>query len=316
MENDRVEPTFSGVRTMLRLPHVPEPASWKAGGVAVVGVPFDLAVTNRPGARFGPAAVRDASFMVADLAHYPTGVDHAALGVDTGDVLLDLHHPYSVPGAITARVAEVVAAGCLPLSLGGDHFITLPILRAVAAHHGPVALVHFDAHTDTWEPIATDDPPSGVGAGPADLNHGSMFVHALREGLIDPHRTIQVGIRTFNDDTRDLTIVDAPTVRRIGTEAVAARIRDHVGSGPAYLTFDIDFLDPAYAPGTGTPVAGGFSTGEAQDILAGLGGIDWVGADVVEVSPAYDHGQVTALAGATVAAEWLALVGATRTSTG
>ncbi|MDH3294092.1 MAG: agmatinase [Acidimicrobiia bacterium] len=306
MKDDQDSPTYAGIRSMLRMAYEPFADGWEAGQVCVVGVPFDLAVTNRPGSRFGPAAIRDASLMVSDLTHYPTGHRVAELGVDTGDALLDAHNPHSIPAAITARINQVLAADCIPLSLGGDHYITLPILRAVTEKHGPVALVHFDAHSDTWEPQDAGEPQQ-------EMNHGSMFVYALREGLIDVDRTIQVGIRTHNPDTRGITIIDAPDMRRLGPAAVADRIREQVGDGAAYLTFDIDFLDPAFAPGTGTPVPGGATTGDAQDIIRGLGGIHWVGADVVEVAPSYDGtGQITALAGATIAAEWLALLAAAR----
>jgi agmatinase len=294
-QDEPLTPTYAGFRTMFRLPAVLDPAGWAEADIAVVGIPFDIATTNRPGARFGPAAVREMSLMVAQGEHYPSGVWLDALSaVDTGDVILDLHNPLTVRDAITAHLRRIVGAGCRPLTLGGDHYVTYPVLRAIAEKHGPVALVHFDAHTDTWEPTSDDD-----------LNHGSMFVHALREGLIDRDRSIQVGIRTFNPDTRGVRILDAPWVRANGTAATIAAVREHVGAGPAYLTFDIDALDPSSAPGTGTPVAGGLGTGEAIDIVGALDGIDWVGADVVEVAPVYDSAGVTALAAAQIAAEWM-----------
>jgi agmatinase len=292
--------TFAGFRTMWRFPAAPSPATWAGVRVAVVGIPFDTATTYRPGARFGPAAVREASLQISASEHYPTGIDLGDMSaVDTGDIELNLHQPMGVTDQITNRIRDVLAAGCLPLSIGGDHYVTYPILRAINELHGPIAIVHFDAHTDTWE-FGSE----------GEINHGSMFTYALREGLIDAERSIQVGIRTFNPNTRGLKILDAPWVRANGTDATVAAIREQVGDGPAYFTFDIDCLDPSFAPGTGTPVPGGLTTGNAIDIISGLGGINWVGADVVEVAPAYDSGEVTALAGATIAGEWLALIAA------
>jgi agmatinase len=292
--------TFAGFRTMWRFPATPSPEDWAGNRVAVVGIPFDTATTYRPGARFGPAAVREASLQASASEHYPSGIDLCDMAaVDTGDVQLNLHQPMGVTDQITNRVREVLAAGCLPLSIGGDHYVTYPILRAIHEVHGPVAIVHFDAHTDTWE-FGSD----------GEINHGSMFTYALNEGLIDADRSIQVGIRTFNPNTRGLKILDAPWVRANGTSATAEAILEQVGDGPAYFTFDIDCLDPSFAPGTGTPVPGGLTTGDAIDIISRLGSIDWVGADVVEVAPAYDAGEVTALAGATIAGEWLALIAA------
>lgn len=292
--------TFAGFRTMWRFPAAPSPADWIGKRVAVVGIPFDIATTYRPGARFGPAAVREASLQASASEHYPSGIDLGAMAaVDTGDVVLNLHQQAGVTDQITDRIREVLAAGCLPLSIGGDHYVTYPILRAIHERHGPVAIVHFDAHTDTWE----------FGS-PGEINHGSMFTAALDDGLIDADRSVQVGIRTFNPNTRGLRILDAPWVRAHGADATAAEILTHVGRGPAYFTFDIDCLDPSFAPGTGTPVPGGLTSGQAIDIIGRLGTIDWVGADVVEVAPPYDSSEVTALAGATIAGEWLALIAA------
>ena len=197
--------------------------------------------------------------------------------------------------AITAHIAEILTAGAKPLSIGGDHYVTYPILEAIAARHGPVALVHFDAHPDTWD---DDGEP---------LNHGTMFTRAVERGLVDPARSVQIGIRTITDDTRGFTILDAPYVHRHGPDAVIERTREVVGAGKAYLTFDIDCLDPAFAPGTGTPVAGGLSSAQALEIVRGLGSVDWTGMDIVEVAPAYDHAEITAIAAATIAHEWLCL---------
>ena len=285
---------------MWRFLAAPAPTAWAGQRVAVVGIPFDIATTYRPGARFGPAAVREASLQMSAGEHYPSGIDLGAMAaVDTGDVQLNQHQPMGVTDQITDRIREVLAAGCLPLSIGGDHYVTYPILRAIHEQHGPVAIVHFDAHTDTWD----------FGS-PGEINHGSMFTSALNDGLIDAERSIQVGIRTFNPNTRGLRILDAAWVRARGTDATADEILAQVGDGPAYFTFDIDCLDPSFAPGTGTPVPGGLSSGEAIDIVSRLGSIDWVGADVVEVAPSYDSGEVTALAAASIAGEWLALIAA------
>lgn len=287
-------PVWAGVRTLFRLPWNTDPTGAQ---IAFLGIPFDVATTGRPGARFGPTAIRSVSSMIAELAHYPTGfqIQSDVVAVDTGDLAVDIHNPMTVRGAITTRIAEILAAGAFPVTMGGDHWVTYPVLRAVAAEHGPVALVHFDAHTDTWEPTSDDD-----------INHGSMFTHAIREGLIDPARSIQIGIRTHNADTRGIRILDAPWVRDNGTAAVIDAILEHIGDAKAYLTFDIDCLDPAFAPGTGTPVSGGLTTAEAIDIVGGIGHAGFVGMDLVEVAPAYDSAEITALAGATLIHEFVA----------
>jgi agmatinase len=181
------------------------------------------------------------------------------------------------------------------LTFGGDHFITYPLLRAHANKHGPLALVHFDAHTDTW------DDEDGR------LDHGTMFSRAVKEGLIDAEHSIQIGIRTHNPNTRNITILEAPWVHENTSQACIDKILAQVGNQKAYLTFDIDCLDPAFAPGTGTPVVGGLSTAKTLSILRGLGSLNFVGADVVEVAPAYDHANITAIAAATIAYEYLVL---------
>src|SRR5690606_6555915 len=185
--------------------------------------------------------------------------------------------------------------GSAALLLGGDHFITYPSLRAHHKKHGTISLIHFDAHTDTW-------PSSGDG-----INHGTMFYQAAKEGIVDPSTSIQIGIRTTNDDTLGYEIASAIDVHDQGTAEIIRRIRERVGNNPAYITFDIDCLDPAFAPGTGTPVPGGLSSYQALAILRGLVGINLVGMDVVEVAPAYDHAELTALAGAQIGIELLAL---------
>jgi len=183
------------------------------------------------------------------------------------------------------------------LTLGGDHFISYPLLKAHVRKYGPLSLIHFDAHSDTW------NDAEGTGR----VDHGTMFFHAAREGLVDPKASVQIGLRTHNDDLMGFNVLDAAWVHEHGAQAVAAEVRRIVGGKKAYLTFDIDCLDPAFAPGTGTPVAGGLSSAQAIAIVKGLAGIDFVGMDVVEVAPAYDVGEITALAAAHLAHEWLAL---------
>jgi agmatinase len=183
------------------------------------------------------------------------------------------------------------------LALGGDHFISWPLLKAHAEKHGkPLSLIHFDAHSDTW----ADEHEDGI-------NHGTMFWHATRQGYLDPKTSVQIGLRTVNRDTMGFNIMDAPWVHKHGTDAVIAQARRIVGDNPCYLTFDIDCLDPAFAPGTGTPVCGGLTSAQAMEIVKGLAGLNIVGADLVEVSPPFDHAEITALAGATLALHFLAL---------
>lgn len=268
--------------------------------VAVTGIPFDQAVTHRPGSRFGPRAIREASTLQAFDAPYGWGYDPMSRFniLDYGDMAFDYASVAEVPARIEAHLGGILDAGAAPITLGGDHFITLPILRAVAARRGPVALVQFDAHSDTW---ADDDP--------ARIDHGTFLYKAIREGLVDPAASVSVGIRTDNPDTLGVTILDAPSVHRDGVEATLQRVRQVVGDRPAYVTFDIDALDPAFAPGTGTPVWGGLASWQAAALLRGLRGIDVIGGDVVEVSPPYDTTGATAIAGAHVAVELIALWG-------
>lgn len=266
--------------------------------VAVMGVPFDTSVTNRPGTRFGPRAIRAASCNLAWARAWPSTFDpfERLRVADWGDIAFDSGHPQDVPGVIEAAIASVINEAGAALLLGGDHFTTYPSLKAHTAKHGaPLSLIQFDAHTDTWD----DDGKR--------IDHGTMFRHAVNEGLIDPKTSVQVGIRTTNDDTMGFNVLDAEWCHEHKPAEIAAEIRRIVGDTKSYLTFDIDGLDPAYAPGTGTPVVGGLSTWQVRGILRGLQGINLVGMDVVEVSPAYDHAEITALAGATIALELLCL---------
>jgi agmatinase len=280
--------TYAGALSFLRRRYSKDLAGVD---VAVVGVPFDLATTNRPGARVGPAAVRAASAIMSWDRPYGWDYDprERLAIVDYGDVAFDFGHTEQIPAVIEGTLRTIAGAGAMPLVLGGDHWVSFPALRAAHARHGPLALVHFDAHTDTWE-----DEPGRV------YHHGTMFRHAANEGLVVPARSVQIGIRTHNPDTMGFNIVDAPSVHAGGVQAVVDLVRRTTAGQPVYVTFDIDCLDPAFAPGTGTPVCGGLSTAQALAILRGCSGLNVVGADVVEVAPAYDSAQVTALAAASI----------------
>jgi agmatinase len=269
----------------------------------VAGVPLDIGTTNRSGTREGPAAIRRASRMLVDGAHPVSWVDPPALDLaDIGDFGLALG---DLPASLDRIQAQATGLGHL-LAMGGEHSITLPLLRALKRRLGaPLALVHFDAHVDTW--------PDNFGQPYA---HGSVFHHAINEGLVQPQRMIQIGIRSpVQRDVWDwtigqgVTILSAIDVHTQGPAAVADRIRSVVGQAPAYLSFDVDALDPAFAPGTGTPEVGGLATWQAQVILRALGGLRFTGMDVVEVAPAYDTAEITALAAATIIWEYLALTG-------
>jgi len=292
------EPTFAGVLSFLRRPYSRDLAGVD---VAVTGVPYDNATTDRPGTRFGPRAIRAASMGLAELKSFPWGFDPFATlkVVDYGDCVVNHHLPETVVPSIEAHAARVLEAGAKLLTLGGDHFISYPILRAHAAKHGPVALLQFDSHCDTWTDHTT---------GATSFNHGSMFLRAGHEGLVDLEHSIQVGLRTHNDSAHGFEILTAPWLHRNGVDAAIAAIKARVGKAKVYLSFDIDFLDPAFAPGTGTPVVGGPATWQALEILRGLADLDFVGMDVVEVSPPYDHAEITALAAATLAHDFLCLL--------
>jgi agmatinase len=275
----------------------------EAGAIAIAGIPLDLGVTNRAGTRDGPAAIRRASRMLVDGSHPTTRVDPRALPLaDVGDFTLALGDLQ----ASLALIEQQAAKHDHLVTLGGEHGISLPLLRALARRvGGPLALVHFDAHLDTW--------PESFGQ---HFSHGQPFFHALEEGLVDPRRMIQVGIRSpvepeIMDWTRarGVTVISAIEAHEAGPAAVAARIAEVVGGAPAYLSFDIDALDPAFAPGTGTPEVGGLASWQVQAILRRIGGLDFRGMDVVEVAPAYDVSEITALAAATVAWEYLCRAG-------
>ncbi|PWG63097.1 agmatinase [Sediminicurvatus halobius] len=292
------EMTYGGALSFLRRRYTRD---LRGVDVAVTGIPLDITTSYRPGARLGPAAVRAASAQLAELPAFPWGFDpfERLAVVDYGDCYLDFGHPERIPEAITAHAREILAGGARLLSLGGDHFSTYPLLRAHAERHGPLALLQFDAHPDTW-------PDDGH-----RLDHGTMFRRAAEEGIIDVDHSVQVGIRT-HAEPMGFTVLDAPWVHDAGPRETIRRIRDAVAGKPVYLTFDIDCLDPGCAPGTGTPVPGGLSSAQALAIMRGLAGVDFIGMDVVEVAPPYDTAGITALAAAHLAHDWLCLLASRR----
>ena len=289
-----VEMVYGGATSFLRRRYTRDIAD---ADIVVSGIPFDMATSNRPGARLGPRAIRAASVGLAELDAYPFGFDpfDFVRVADYGDCFIDFGHPEEAVERIEAHAREILSHDVTMVTFGGDHFVTYPLLRAHADRHGPLSLIHFDAHCDTWEDDGTR------------LDHGSMFLRAVRDGIVDPSTSVQIGIRTHNDDAHDFTILGAPWVHREGVPAVIDVIRETVGDRPAYLTFDIDCIDPAFAPGTGTPVSGGLTTAQALDAVRSLGEFEIVGMDVVEVSPPYDVSEITAIAAATIAHDFICL---------
>ncbi|MCH9696351.1 MAG: agmatinase [Gammaproteobacteria bacterium] len=289
------EPTYGGVTSFMRRKYSKDVSQ---ADVAVLGVPFDTATTNRSGTRLGPRAIRNSSTIMAWERPYGMEFDpfDKLAVVDAGDAYFDFGKPESVPDAIQQAAFDIISQGPGLLSLGGDHFITYPLLKAhVEKFGGPISLLHFDAHTDTWE----DENDR--------IDHGTMFYWATKQGLLDPATSVQVGIRTQNPDTLGFNIIDAPQVHEQTIEATVQQIRATLGDTPVYVTFDIDCLDPSYAPGTGTPVCGGLTTHQALTILRSLAGINVIGMDVVEVAPQYDVGEITSLAASSIAMEMLYL---------
>jgi agmatinase len=263
----------------------------------VLGIPYDMATTGRSGSRQGPQGVRSASVNLRwEYKRWPWKFDafERINVVDYGDVDFLTGESESMIAAVVETADHILSQGKTLLSFGGDHFVTLPLLRAHAKHHGTMALVHFDAHTDTEE------------GNPSRYNHGAMFHFAPIEGLIDPSKSVQVGIRTEYDESKHpFSVLDARWVNDHSAEDAIAHIKARVGDAPVYLTFDIDCLDPAYAPGTGTPVVGGLTSDRALAIVRGLADLNIVGMDVVEVAPCYDHAEVTSLAAATIGLDLL-----------
>lgn len=286
------EPTFAGVLSFMRRNYSKDLIG---ADLVINGIPLDLAVSYRSGARLGPQAIRLASAEIASLKPYPWGFDpfEKMAVIDFGDCYLDVHNPATIHQAIVDHTRGILQSGARMLTFGGDHYVTYPLLQAHAERFGkPLSLIHFDAHSDTWIDDNLDS-----------LNHGTMFYKAVNDGLIDPNRSVQIGIRTWNDDFMGMHILDASWVHRYGSDAVIAEIERVVGQHPAYFTFDIDCLDPAFAPGTGTPVCGGLSTAQALSIIQGLAALNIIGMDIVEVAPAYDQSQITALAAAHIACD-------------
>ena len=298
----RVIPRFAGPSTFARLPRRYEV---ERGDVAVVGIPFDSGVTYRPGARFGPTAIRQASRLLRDyhpgLEVHPFGAQQVT---DAGDIACN---PFDIAEAITqieAGAHSLLEANSRFLALGGDHTIALPLLRAVKERSGPVALLHFDAHLDTWDTYFG-----------ASYTHGTPFRRAWEEGLLLEDRSMHVGIRgplfgpgDLDDDEHfGFRIVTAMDLERIGVAGAVDRVRERLGDAPVYASIDIDVLDPAAAPGTGTPEAGGLTSRELLGVLRGLAGVNLVAGDIVEVAPVYDHAEITAIAASHVAYELLAL---------
>ncbi|MDO6766113.1 agmatinase [Agarivorans sp. 1_MG-2023] len=288
---------YSNANTFLRqaLDHRPALSS---ADVVITGLPFDLATTGRSGARLGPDAVRRASVNLAwEEKRWPWDfklLERIGL-VDAGDLVFDCGEQAQFTQRVEDYATSLLKAGKTMLSLGGDHFVTLPLLRAHAKHHGKMALLHFDAHTDSYSAGSRYD-------------HGTMFYHAPKEGLIDPACSLQLGIRTdYEKANHPFEVINADHANNLSIEQIVQQIRQRIGDKPLYLSFDIDCLDPAYAPGTGTPVGGGLSTNRILQILRGLQGVNIIGMDVVEVAPAYDNSEVTALAAATIAVELLHL---------
>lgn len=268
----------------------------KSINAVVMGIPYDLGTSGRAGTRSGPSGIRQASANVRwEEQRWPWtfSLSDRLKAIDYGDIEFLWGDSEDMLKNVEDHAAKITAAGKTLVSLGGDHFVTLPLLRGHAKTHGKLALIHFDAHTDSYEEEQ-------------EYNHGCMFYRAPREGLIDPAKSVQVGIRTdYDRPIHEFEVIDAHRANEQSVAETVAQIRKRVGDSPAYLTFDIDCLDPAFAPGTGTPVVGGMSTSKILRILEGIADLNIVGFDVVEVSPAYDHADITSLAGASLALQFL-----------
>lgn len=296
-------PRFAGIKTFMRLPYSED---LSGADFAMMGVPFDTGSTYRIGARFGPQAIRTASSILRphNIELDVNYLEHCS-GVDYGDLPVNPGYIEDSYQSIEQALARVVRAGVIPLLLGGDHSITLPELRAVAKENGPVALVQFDAHLDTGDEYFG-----------RKYNHGTVFRRAVEEGLLLPEKSIQVGMRGSVYSKNDLLgssalgfdVVTAGKCREMGAARLIERIRERVGAQRVFVTFDIDFVDPAYAPGTGTIEVGGFTSWEAIQLVHGLRGMNFAGFDLVEVLPSYDPTEITALLGATILYEFISLL--------
>ena len=299
-----VYPRFSGIRTFMRLPYVTD-----LTGVdfAVVGVPFDTGGTFRVGARFGPEGIRSQSTLLRPYnPALKVPIFDICSGVDYGDLPVTPGYLPESHKQIQESAAAVFASGATPVFLGGDHSVSLPLLRAAAGKYGPVALIHFDSHSDLW--------PAYFGG---KDTHGTPFRRAYEEGLLDTARSSQVGLRGSLYDESDaimttevgMQLITGPELHEIGVAETIRRVKERVGDGPAYVTFDIDFVDPAYAPATGTPEVGGFTSAQCLQLVRGLAGLNLVGFDLVEVMPPYDpQGAVTCLLAANLVYEFISLI--------
>ncbi len=309
-----VTPRYAGIPTFMRLRNLsPEDDAAKSDiDVGIVGVPWDGGTTNRPGARHGPRQMRDMSTMMRNV-HHMSGIRpfHSINVADLGDSPVNPIDLLETMDLVEGYYKKLCGAGIIPLTAGGDHLITLPIMRAIvdkssAGKPEPMGMVHFDAHTDTWDRYFGD----------SKYTHGTPFRRAIEEGLLDPKRTVQIGIRgalyTKNDKSwglaQGIRVIEIEEYFDLGHEKVIEIAKDIVGSGKTYLSFDIDCLDPVYAPGTGTPEIGGISTYEAQSMIRNLQGINIIGADMVEVSPPFDTSGITALTAMTMMWEILCII--------
>jgi guanidinopropionase len=298
-----VVPRFGAIPTFMRLPHVTDPARLD---IALIGVPWDGGTTNRAGARHGPREIRNMSSFMRKVHHVSRIAPYDLARIaDLGDAPVNPIDLMDTLGRIEKFYAGIHAAGCLPLSAGGDHLITLPIYRAIAKGR-PVGMIHFDAHSDTNDRYFGDNK----------YTHGTPFRRAVEEGLLDPKRVVQVGIRGSIYSAGDMDFAESSGMRviymeefaKLGPAKVIEIARRVAGDGPIYISFDVDGLDPVYAPGTGTPEIGGMTTREAQEVVRGLQGLNLVGGDVVEVSPPFDPSGNTALVGATFMFEIMCLL--------
>ncbi|WP_374426308.1 agmatinase [Tabrizicola sp.] len=289
------ENAFGGATSFLRRTYTKD---LTGVDLAITGVPFDQAVSHRAGTRFGPRAIREASALMPYDPPPGWGTDplEDLNVIDYGDVAFDYANVPEFPETLTNHIRTILKAGAGSIVLGGDHFITYPILKAYAEKFGPVSMIHFDAHSDLWP----DDNP-------ARIDHGTMFYKSVKAGLVDPKRSVQIGIRTTTEDYLGVNVITAREAHEWGVQRVVETVKGIVGDRPTYLTFDIDALDPAFAPGTGTPVWGGLASWQVAAMLRDLAGINLVGGDVVEVSPPYDTTGATAVAGAHVAYELICL---------
>jgi agmatinase len=290
------EATYAGALSFMRRKYTRD---LTGVDIAVTGIPFDQSVSHRPGTRFGPEGIRKASAENAWGPFWPWMFDpfNTLAVIDYGDCFFDWGRKENFPDALEKHATEIINSGAEMVSLGGDHYVTYPLLKAHFKKHGPLALVHFDAHRD----VEVDDG--------GRIDHGTMFGYAVREGLIDPRRSVQMGIRTtfVGETTMGFRIVYADEVHDSSSDQLASIIRKQVGKSKAYLTFDIDCLDPSVAPGTGTPIAGGLSYHQAASVIRKLTDVNFVAMDVVEVSPPYDHADITSIAGASLVMEYLCL---------